>query len=259
MNLKYNYYKLTHLISNNSSNILTGVAMFGVVGTAVLTAKCTPKALKLIEEKETYKNDNYNENLTFFEKTIAATPAYFPAILMGATTISCIYGSNYINKKHQAALSGAYMYLNQCYNEYKSKVKEIYGVDADDNIKKSIMIDKYEEQSEEVLEEDLYYDDISNRYFNLDKSKLQDILYNINKLYNFTGELTLNNVYEFLGLEPTEYGDIVGWSAIKDWEVNGFSWIDIMFNPLEFPDNFACGVLTFNIDPSSDFRDWTIY
>lgn len=256
MNLKYGYYKVLNTISNNSANILTGCSIFGVVGTAVLTAKCTPKAIQLIEEKEEYKQREYNESLTLFEKAIAATPAYFPAILMGATTITCIYGSNHINKKHQAALSGAYMYLNQCYDEYKNKVKEIYGEDANDIVDRSLMIDKYHEQSEEVIEEDLYYDDISNRYFNFDSSKLRDVLYDINKLYNFMGEVSLNNVYEFLGLEPTPYGDTVGWSAIKDWEVNGFSWIDITMEPLEFPDNFACGVLTFNIDPSNDFKQW---
>lgn len=256
--LKKGFYKAGKYLNKNSANILTGLGMIGVVSTAVLTAKETPKALKVLNEKEEYKLENYNEPLTKFEKVLAVTPVYFPAILMGATTMSCIYGANYINKQQQAILAGAYSYLSNCYDEYRCKVKEVYGEDADKKIISEIAMDKYVEVSgEERPGTDLYYDEYSNRYFNFDTRKLPNILYEINKLYNFTGELTLNNIYEFLGLEETEFGATVGWAATKDWECNGFAWIDIQMEPLEFPDNLTCGMLTFNIEPSADYYQWT--
>lgn len=255
--IKKSCYKVGKYINKNSANILTGLGMAGVVTTAVLAVKETPKAMKLLEDREKIKMEKYNESLTKLEKALVVAPVYFPAILMGATTMSCIYGANHINKKQQAILTGAYSYLSSCYDDYRDKVKELYGEDADKKVKEEIAKDIYFETTGEEREDtNLYFDEYSNRYFNLNPNDLPNILYDINKMYNFTGELTLNNVYEFLGLEPTDFGATVGWSATKDWECNGFSWIDIQMDPLDFPDNLACGVLTFNIEPSTDYYQW---
>lgn len=258
--LKKGFCRLGKYVQNNSANILTGLGIAGVVTTTVMGIKATPKALRILDEREEYKMEIYNEPLTKTEKALVLAPVYFPTILMGATTISCIYGANHINKKQQAVLSGAYSYLNSCYNEYRNKVKELYGDDSDDKVKQSIAHDKYIEhyyKDEEKPNTKLYYDEFSGRYFNLNPLELPQILYDINKMYNFTGELTLNNVYEYLGLEGTDYGATVGWAATKDWECNGFSWIDIMSDPMEMPDNLECYAIRFNIDPSDDYYQWS--
>lgn len=259
LNIKRGYHKVMNYANRNSANILTGFGILGVATTAILTAKETPKALQILEEREEYKREHYNEGLTLVEKVMVVTPVYFPAILMGAATMSCIYGANHINKKQQAVLTSAYSYLNSCYDDYRNKVKELYGDDADKKVKNEIAKDTYEKEHLEDENEhmNLYFDEYSNRYFNMNPDNLPAILYDINKSYNFTGEMSLNNVYEFLGLEPTAFGETVGWAAYKDWECNGFSWIDIHFDPMEFPDNLACGVLSFNIEPSTDFKEWT--
>ena len=44
--------KIKNLCVENSASILTGLGVVGVVSTAVLAAKATPKALYLLEEKE---------------------------------------------------------------------------------------------------------------------------------------------------------------------------------------------------------------
>ena len=43
---------LKDLCVNNSASILTGLGVVGVIGTAVVTAKLTPKALDILEERE---------------------------------------------------------------------------------------------------------------------------------------------------------------------------------------------------------------
>lgn len=260
LDLKKTGYKVSKYISKNSSNILTGLGIAGVATTAILAAKETPKALHVLNEREEYKLENYNEPLTKLEKILVVTPVYFPAILMGATTMSCIYGANYYNKKQQAVITGAYSYLNSCYSDYRNKVNELYGEDADGKVKMEIAKDIYlKQQSQEEEDEklQLYFDEFSGRYFRMDPNRLPHILYEINKMYNFTGELTLNNVYEYLELEPTDFGATVGWAATKDWECNGFSWIDITTEPMEFPDNLCCRYIKFNIDPSDDYDQWT--
>ena len=49
--------KLAQLCKENGASILSGLGVVGVVGTAVLAAKATPKALDILEEKAEYKKE----------------------------------------------------------------------------------------------------------------------------------------------------------------------------------------------------------
>lgn len=123
----------------NSATILTCLGAAGVVGTALLTGKASIKANNLVKEAKKVKG----EDLTFAEKIKVTAPVYIPPILLGATTITCIFGANILNKKTQASLAGAYALLDQSYKDYKNKVIEMYGDDVDRKIVESIAEDYY--------------------------------------------------------------------------------------------------------------------
>lgn len=117
-------------LKKHSSTILTCLGAVGVIATAVTAVKETPKAIKLLEEAEQDKG----EELTKIEKAKTVASVYIPSVIIGAATISCIFGSNYINKRTQAAMISAYALLGQSYNEYKRKVDEIYGEGANEKV-----------------------------------------------------------------------------------------------------------------------------
>lgn len=117
-------------LKRHSSTILTVMGAIGVGATAVIAVKDTPKALRILEEAEQEKG----EELTVKEKIITAGPVYIPAIAVGVSTITCIFGANALNKRNQAALMSAYALLDQSYKDYKRKVSDIYGEDADKKI-----------------------------------------------------------------------------------------------------------------------------
>lgn len=123
-----------------SSTILTVMSAIGVGVTAVIAVKDTPKALRILNEAEQEKG----EELTAKEKIITAGPVYIPAIVVGISTIACIFGANALNKRNQAALMSAYALLDQSYKDYKRKVCDVYGEDADKRI--------IEEMAKEELE-----------------------------------------------------------------------------------------------------------
>ena len=87
--------------------------------------------------------------------------------------------------------------------------------------------------------------------------EIKEAEYKINRMFNFLGSLKLNEVYEFLGLEPVKVGDEVGWSAFKDWECLGFSWIELLFEEVETPDGMLALSLKFNMDPTADYEVFT--
>lgn len=117
-------------LKRHSSTILTVMGAIGVGATAVIAVKDTPKALQILEEAKQEKE----EDLTVKEKIVTAGPVYIPAIAVGVSTIACIFGANALNKRNQAALMSAYALLDQSYKDYKRKVSDIYGKDADKKI-----------------------------------------------------------------------------------------------------------------------------
>ena len=249
--------KIIELCKQNSASILTGLGVAGVFSTAVLAAKDTPKALRLLEEKEEYKLEHYGCKLTKTEKIFAMIPAYIPTILMGTATTACILGANHINKQNQAALIAAYTYLDSEYKAYQNKVKDIFGEAAEKKVLEEIEKDKYRhEQYGDPSEKKLFYDEFSNRYFEMSIHEILQAMYEANRIYAYLGELTLNGLYEFLHLKPIDIGETLGWSAGKDWECYGFAWLDISWEAIETPDNLEAYAIKFNIDPSKDFQEW---
>ena len=245
------------LCKQNSASILTGLGVAGVFSTAVLAAKDTPKALRLLEEKEEYKLEHYGCKLTKMEKALAIIPAYLPTILMGTATTACILGANHINKQNQAALIAAYTYLDSEYKAYQNKVKEVFGEAAEKKVMEEIEKDRYRhEQYGDPSEIKLFYDEFSNRYFEMSIHELLKAIYDVNRMYNYLGELNLNNLYEYLKLKPIDIGSTLGWNAHKDWECYGFAWLDISWEPIETPDNLEAYAIKFNIDPSQDWQGW---
>ena len=110
-------YKSKVFLKKNGSTILTVAGGVGVVATSVMAVKATPKALYLLEQAKEEKG----KELTKFEVVQVAGPVYIPSIIMGISTIACIFGANALNKRQQAALMSAYALLDNSYKEYYEK------------------------------------------------------------------------------------------------------------------------------------------
>lgn len=234
----------------NSSTILTCVGAIGVVATSVMTAKATPKAILLLEQAEEEKG----EELTGFEKVVAATPAYIPSIVMGATTIACIFGANVLNKHQQAAMASAYALLDSSYKEYKNKVMELYGKEADVQVRTEIAKDKY--TNEDVEDgKTLFYDEFSGRYFESTTEKVLLAEYELNRMVNGGGAF-LNDWYHLVGLEMTDYGDFMGWSPTELWETNCESWVHFFHCKVVMDDGLECMIISMGNEPMWDFENY---
>ena len=217
----------------NASTILTCVGGAGVVATTVMAVKATPKALTLLEEAKKEKG----EDLTKIEKVKTVATTYIPTVVTGAATIACIFGANTLNKRQQAALMSAYALLDNSYKEYKNKLKELYGEETHQDIVNAIAVEKAGDVyvSSECLctscdltieendgEPKLFYDEHSNRYFEATIERVITAEYHLNRNFTLRGHVYLNEFYEFIGLETTDYGSVLGW-AVNDDEIY---WID---------------------------------
>ena len=225
---------MKEMLKRNSATIFTVLAVVGVVATAIFTAKETPKAIDVCS-----KVDANTDEPTSIDYAKAAWKCYVPAVAIGTATIACIFASNSINKKQIAALAGAYGLVSESYKKYKNAVKETYGENAHQDILRKIVTDKTENNAPYVngmayscldfsQDEDirLFYDNYSGEYFESTFSRVLQAEYHLNRNFMLSGAVSLNDFYDFLGLEEikkkVKCGDVVGWSNFN----GDLYWID---------------------------------
>lgn len=237
--------KLNSFFNRHSITILSAIASFGVASTAVLSASATFKATKILD-KEKPKTKK--------EKFKAIAPVYIPTFLSAVSTISCIVSTNIFNKMQQASLASAYALLNNTYREYRNKLKELHGPEADLEVISNIASEKFpEEEIPEGLE--LFYDQYSHRYF---KSTMENVIlavYNLNKLFAFDSFVTINDLYDFLEIPRIDGGDVVGWSRWTMGEDGLIPWIDIYTFQAITCDGKKYYIIDFTIDPIDSFME----
>ena len=238
-------------IKRNASTILTVVGGAGVVTTTVLAVKATPKALTLLEEAKKEKG----EDLTVLEKVLVTTPTYIPTVVSGMTTLACIFGANMLNKRQQAALMSAYALLDNSFKEYKVKVNELYGEDANDQIKEELAKDKYEEK-EIKNNEVLFYDDYSGRFFTSTLVKVKEAEYNLNRDIHLQGWAELNDLYRYLDIDGVDGGDVLGWSEGGNYESYWQAWVDFNHKTTTTDDGQEYIILTMFQEPYVDYESY---
>ena len=183
-------------LRKHSSTILTVVGAGGVITTAVLAVKATPKAMLLLEEAEKEKG----EELTVVETVKAAWKPYIPATISGISTITCIFGANLLNKRTQASLVSAYGVLDKAYREYVNKTEELLKDNTEINIKQEIAKAKFDEDMVLDGEKELFFDFQSMRYFEstFEEVKRAERIFNQNMMMSGFG--CLNEFYDILGI-----------------------------------------------------------
>ena len=252
-------------IKRHGATILTCAGGVGVIATTVSAVKATPKAIRLLEEAKKEKG----EDLTKVEKIKIAGPKYVPTVLFGVGTLACIFGANVMNKKQQAALVSAYTLIDSSYKEYKQKLKELYGEEAHENIVNAIAVEKAKEvgisaecmcanscltSDESCGDPVLFYDEWSKRYFESTIEQVITAEYHTNRNFVLRGFTVLNELYEFLGLETTDYGSEIGWTIEDE-----LYWIDFNHHKVILDNGLECYVIETPWGPSADWKEYYLW
>lgn len=238
----------------NSATILTFVGAAGVIATTITAVKATPKAVALLDQAKEEKG----EELTKLEVVKIAGPAYVPTIVLGASTLACIFGANILNQRGQASLMSAYALVDNGYKDYKKKVDELYGSEADEQIKAGIAKDKYDDNAPTtpVDGKRLYYDYYSNRYFEATPFQVQKAEYEVNRTLMMDDAVYLNEWYSHIGLSKLDHGDDFGWNTSANMDAYWQTWIDFHHQKVVMDDGLECIIISFVQDPMSDFLEW---
>lgn len=244
-------FNIQNAINKHSPEILTGLGIAGMLTTTVLAVRATPKALKLIEIK---KEEEQTDTLTTMDTIKAAWKCYIPAAVTATTSAACLIGASSVHLRRNAALATAYKLSETAFAEYREKVVETIGerkeMTVRDRIDKKHIDENPVSKTEVILTEkgnSLCYDHWSGRYFRSDIDQINKAINEINRqmLISMGGFVSLNDLYDELGLSHTLLGETLGWRID-----NGL--IEPRLGSQIADDGTPCIVLDYNIAPTKD-------
>lgn len=241
-------------LQKHSPEILIVVGIAGTVTSTVLACIATTKISKIVvpakndiskvrecvaNEDIDYTQEDATKDLTiiYVQTGLKIAKEYIPAAIVGAISIACLLSSHNILTKRNVALASGYKLLDQAFKEYRKRVANTYGDEAERDIRYNTKTKKITEQeidpeTGEVkdVEKEAKTVNIKNieeyspyaRFFDeTSKYHKKDTganLFFLNSMQNYAndrlrndGFLFLNDVYESLGLPKTKTGQIVGW------------------------------------------------
>lgn len=216
--------ELKKKLSNSAPEILVGFGLVGFATSTVMAVKATPKALKLIDAERDIREENNEPDMNKMDIVKAAWKPYIPSIAFYALSTACIFGSNSIISKRNAAIVTAYKLTEKAYCEYKDAVIEQIGSNSEREIVEKINTRKMKdtEYNETLIIGDgdsIVYDSLSGRYFRttllaVEKSVVEMNFRILNDMY-----ASVNDFYEMLGVEFVSTGFDMGWNTDNKLEV----------------------------------------
>ena len=235
------------IFKKHTSLALSIISALGVVGSVVLSSKSAVDSVKIL----------YDKNLSDTDKKKKIIKTYVPTAAVTIGTVVCIISSGILNHKLQTSLIGAYALADQSFRQYKNKIIARQGLDFHKEIEHELMCEKADEDllitancrlfnvNNDFVDKDnpetthIFYDPISERYFESTLSKVLQAEYHLNRNYLMSGAISLNEFYKFLGIDTTDYGETVGWS---NWDDHNIYWIDFAHIPTEINNKTVCVV-----------------
>lgn len=220
-------------LKKNLPTILSYVASAGVVLTAIASSNSAIKA-----QKE--------------DTLLGKAKCYIPTTFIAAATIASILKADHLNRKSKAALIAACGVLGDRLQRQRAATDEVFGEGAYDKVQEHIV--KSECKQQDIWTTDVlgnvadivpngmvdpevtrtFYEPTSHRYFESTLSKVIQAEYHLNRDICLGREITLNDYYDFLGLDRTTGGDDLGWDFFDTY--CDFYWLDFNHKVVKLDD-----------------------
>lgn len=214
------------LLTDHSPAILTSLGVAGAVTTAILTGKASVKASKSISLAKALKSEEPEETVTLTKKelVILVGEYFVPPVIMGAVTVACIITANHVGTRRAAALAAGFKVAEEMATEYRTKVVEQIGKNAEEKVRVATAKDRMERNDAGATiiitgDKSLMYDAFSGRYFEGSIEGIKKAVNEINFDINSNYYSSLTDFYDKIGLPRTSASDEFGWNADQQLEV----------------------------------------
>ena len=210
---------------------------------------CVGKNLHTSDGEE-YTQEVANKDLTivYVQTGWKLVKLYGPALAVGVASIGCMVGSNKILRKRNIALGAAFKAVDTSFKEYRGRLIDKFGKDLDRELRfgtkaktiEETVVDENGNESTvtktvEVADPNATHSIYSAVFYEgsvgwtknaeLNKVFLLHQQNYANDKLRLNGVLTLNEVYDMLGIQRTAFGQIAGWVYTEDSSV-GDNFVD---------------------------------
>lgn len=268
--MRFNFNGLGRRARAAAPSMAIGAGIVGVVGATVSACKASTKLspimaeykadMEKIDEFEKSEAEDYaaygkkeaahDRRVTWFNAAKKTVKLYAPSIALGVVSVGLILGSHVVMCRRTAGLAVALTTINSSFEEYRGRVRDRFGDDADveclggiveDTIETTYTDSKGKEKTkkEKVKIADpnakgsgfLFFIDERSNLYNADDAFMQDWIFGVKKtcnwILNVNGECSAEKVYEEFGRLPEDKkkgmaktmgwlpGDVVDFTAAK--------------------------------------------
>lgn len=150
----------------------------------------------------------------------------------------------------------AYILLENTYKNYRNKVAETYGEDADKNIRRQVIEEQYNNQDISLIEgenEVLFFEFNSLRFFETNIHKVLQAECKALTQFEKYGYVSLNDYYSYLGLDPSPYGECMGWSGFQMRSEEYTDQLEFRYERVEMSNGLICYNIITNVEPTMDY------
>lgn len=235
-------------VRKHSPVILFAAGTVGMVATVVLACRATLKmhdilddhdkeieaAKKIHDSLDKYSDDESNKDIVRINigTAVAIGKAYAPAVGFGLLSIGLLTGSHIVLNRRYVGITAAYAAMHKGFDEYRKRVVEQYGEEADQQLRYGVELKEIVEEGPNGPEIKVIkraavgpQGSIYAKWFDVGSRNFQrEPQYNVyflaaqqkflNEKLQAQGHLFLNEVYDALDLPRTPAGSQVGW--LKD-------------------------------------------
>lgn len=249
--------KLAVKVKDSSPIIFTVLAIGGLVGTCILTAKAAVTVDKVVDPDLDKK-----EKIKVYAKT------YGPAVGCGIATVGCMLAANHIHIKKEAALAGVAALWKGRLNDVEEKVIDKHGEEDLKEIHKEIVKDKIKDNpppKDMILtgEQILVYEPYTGQYIRTTRERIAWAMLRANEKLSKDGDVRLNLIIKMLGGMPTQEGADIGWNIDNEaqeyaWGFYAGPWISII-PEIKTVDDREAFVMFYEVNPDTQEPEQMIW
>lgn len=280
----------TLTVQAHSPVLLMGLGVVGMGVTLVLASRATlkmsevlAKGEKDLEKAETKLDSDNKTTEEIAEKTkfgirlqtaIEIVKIYTPTAVFFVASVGAITGSHIILQKRNAGLVAAYAAIDSSFKSYRSRVVEDQGKQKDFEYFHGVESREIAEETETGIDTKVIrgldaekikqvgpsmysriFDETNPNWSEVPHQNqmfLSSQMTYLNMRLRSKGRVYLNDVYDALGMERSEEGQVVGWvdnSPIGDGYIDFGVWNGSVYEGMEWiTGNSEAIMLDFNVD-----------
>ena len=240
-----------------SAEAALGVGLGLSAAAMIVSGESRLKADDILIQLEQEREDvGLTEPMTMGEKTKATWHCYILPVVLWGSSVAFIIWSHKIQGRKLLALASAYAITNRSFKEYRDKAKELLTPKKFNEIEHAVDQEKVANMT--VLDGDilatnhgdvLCVDGWGGQKFFSNAEAIRQAVARCNQMMVGHVYLSLNTLYDEIGLDPTEAGEDLGWNSLFD------DAISVRFSSVLDKENVPALVMHLDPNPRPMYQD----